>query len=156
MGVKVAGKESAMARVRVEIDARFDASVDVAIVGAGAAGLVAALRARESGAEVLILERDALPSGSTALSAGLIPAAATRFQAAARIEDSPEAFAADILAKAHGEPDPRRRGPARAHHRSSRRMAGGPAWAPVLGHRRLHLSRPLGPPDARPAQPLRP
>ncbi len=105
MGVKVVGEESAMARVRVETDAAFDASVDVAIVGAGAAGLVAALRAREAGADVLILERDALPSGSTALSAGLIPAPATRFQAEAGIEDSAEAFAADIMAKAHGEPD---------------------------------------------------
>ena len=92
----------------VEPDASFDASVDVAIVGAGAAGLVAALRAREAGAEVFVLERDALPSGSTALSAGLIPAPATRFQAAAGIQDNAEAFAADIMAKAHDEPDPPR------------------------------------------------
>ncbi len=106
MGVKVARKESAMAQVRLEPGATFDATVDVAIVGAGAAGLVAALRAREAGADVLLLERDPLPSGSTALSAGLIPAPATRFQAAAGIADSAEAFAADILAKAHGEPDP--------------------------------------------------
>ncbi len=99
-------KESAMALVRREPGAEFDVSVDVAIIGAGAAGLVAALRARESGAEVLLLERDPLPSGSTALSAGLIPAPATRFQAAAGIADSADAFAADIMAKAHGEPDP--------------------------------------------------
>ena len=106
MRVKMGAKESAMARVTVEPEARFDANVDVVIVGAGAAGLVAALRAREAGAEVLILERDALPSGSTALSAGLVPAPATRFQAAAGIADSAEAFAADIMAKAHDEPDP--------------------------------------------------
>ncbi len=106
MGVKVVEKESAMARVRVEPGASFDVSVDVAIVGAGAAGLVAALRAREAGADVLVLERDPLPSGSTALSAGLIPAPATRFQASAGIADSADAFAADIMAKAHGEPDP--------------------------------------------------
>ncbi len=106
MGVKVARKESVMARVRQEPGATFDANVDVAIVGAGAAGLVAALRAREAGADVLLLERDPLPSGSTALSAGLIPAPSTRFQAGAGIADSVEAFAADIMAKAHGEPDP--------------------------------------------------
>ncbi len=106
MGVKVAEKESAMARVRLEPEANFDTHVDVAIIGAGAAGLVAALRAREAGAEVLLLERDPLPAGSTALSAGLIPAPATRFQAAAGIADSAEAFAADIMAKAHGQPDP--------------------------------------------------
>lgn len=84
----------------------FEVEGDVVIVGAGAAGLVAALAAREAGADVLVLERDALPRGSTALSAGLIPAPGTRFQAAAGIEDSVELFAADILAKAHGEPDP--------------------------------------------------
>lgn len=84
----------------------FEAHVPVVIIGAGAAGLVAALRAHADGAAVLVLERDPLPRGSTALSAGLVPAAATRWQRAAGIEDSPERFAADIMAKAHGEPDP--------------------------------------------------
>ena len=84
----------------------FDVTVPVLIVGAGAAGLVAALRAREAGREVVILERDAIPSGSTALSAGLVPAAGTRWQREAGIGDDPVLFAADILAKAKGEPDP--------------------------------------------------
>lgn len=86
--------------------AAFEASVDVAVIGAGAAGLVAALRAKAAGAEVLVLERDALPRGSTALSAGLVPAAGTRFQAEAGLADSEDRFVADILAKAHHEPDP--------------------------------------------------
>jgi fumarate reductase flavoprotein subunit len=84
----------------------FEASCDVLVIGAGAAGLIAALRAREAGADVLVLERDKLPRGSTALSAGLIPAAETRFQREAGISDSKSDFAADIMAKAHGEPDP--------------------------------------------------
>jgi fumarate reductase flavoprotein subunit len=84
----------------------FGAHVPTVIIGAGAAGLVAALAAREAGQEVLVLERDAVPSGSTALSAGLIPAAGTRFQAEAGIEDDPARFAADIQRKAHGENDP--------------------------------------------------
>ncbi len=87
-------------------DATFEACADVLIVGAGAAGLVAALAGSEAGAEVVLVERDAVPSGSTALSAGLVPAAATRFQRDAGIADSPELFAADIMAKAEGEPDP--------------------------------------------------
>ncbi|MFT8244861.1 FAD-dependent oxidoreductase [Roseomonas sp. BN140053] len=85
---------------------RFALVLPVVIVGAGAAGLVAALAARAAGAEVLVLERDAVPRGSTALSAGLVPAAGTRWQREAGIEDSPARFAADISAKAHGEPDP--------------------------------------------------
>ena len=78
----------------------WDATTDVVIVGAGAAGLTAALAASEAGAEVLVLERDAVPSGSTALSSGFIPAPATRFQRAIGVEDSPELFAADIQHKA--------------------------------------------------------
>ncbi|MGL4325561.1 MAG: FAD-dependent oxidoreductase, partial [Beijerinckiaceae bacterium] len=78
---------------------------DVVIIGAGAAGLIAALRAAEAGASVLVLERDALPQGSTARSAGLIPAAGTRWQAQSGIVDSPQKFAQDILHKAHHEPD---------------------------------------------------
>ena len=84
----------------------FDVEMPVVIIGAGAAGLVAALAARGAGAEVLVLERDPLPRGSTALSAGLVPAAGTRWQRAAGIADSPDRFAADIMAKAHGQPDP--------------------------------------------------
>jgi len=92
--------------VRDAAEARFSMKMPLVVIGAGAAGLVAALSAAETGAEVLVVERDALPRGSTALSAGLVPAAGTRWQRAAGIEDSADAFAADIMAKAHHEPDP--------------------------------------------------
>lgn len=81
--------------------------VPVVIVGAGACGLTAALAARDAGAEVLVLERDASPSGSTALSSGFIPAAGTRYQRAACIDDSPALFAEDVQRKNHGEADQR-------------------------------------------------
>jgi fumarate reductase flavoprotein subunit len=86
-------------------DPQFEVTTDVLIIGGGAAGLIAALRAKEAGASVLVLERDALPRGSTALSAGLIPAAGTCFQKAVGITDSESQFARDIMDKAHGEPD---------------------------------------------------
>lgn len=85
--------------------AGFTASVPVVIVGAGAAGLCAALSANQAGADVIVLERDSIPRGSTALSAGLIPAAATRFQKALNISDDPVLFAHDVARKAHGEAD---------------------------------------------------
>ena len=94
------------ARVVTEADPAFDTEVPVAIIGAGAAGLVAALACRGAGVEPLVIERDAVPRGSTSLSAGLIPAAGTRFQTAHGIADSVMAFAADIQKKAHGEADP--------------------------------------------------
>lgn len=80
----------------------FDFEVPVVIVGAGACGLVAALAAHDAGQEVMVLERDENPSGSTSLSAGLIPAPCTRLQKEAGIEDSPELFAQDLVAKTHG------------------------------------------------------
>jgi fumarate reductase flavoprotein subunit len=83
----------------------FDSEVPVLIIGAGAAGMCAALAASEAGIEPVLIERDAVPSGSTALSAGLIPAAGTRFQRERGITDTPELFAQDIARKAHNEAD---------------------------------------------------
>src|ERR1700730_9210130 len=94
-----------MSAVSYAFDAKFDVDVPLLIVGAGAAGLCAALAAKEAGVEVLVIERDAVPAGSTALSAGLIPAAATRLQRARGIVDSPQRFAFDIQRKAKGEAD---------------------------------------------------
>jgi fumarate reductase flavoprotein subunit len=82
--------------------ATFQAAVPVLIIGGGAAGLVAALAARDTGVEVVVLERDAAPQGSTALSSGFVPAAGTRFQRAKGIDDSPELFARDLQKKAKG------------------------------------------------------
>ena len=94
-----------MSEVRPADDVDFDSEVPLLIIGSGAAGLCAALAASEADVEPVVIERDAVPSGSTALSAGLIPAAGTRFQGAAGITDSPDLFAADISRKAHGEAD---------------------------------------------------
>ncbi len=91
--------------VRPASGVAFDAEAEVLIIGAGAAGLVAALAAREAGAEPVVMERDAVPRGSTALSAGLVPAAGTRWQRAANIDDDPNRFAADILRKTKGRAD---------------------------------------------------
>jgi fumarate reductase flavoprotein subunit len=94
-----------MSRILID-DLPFDATVPIAIVGAGAAGLCAALAAREAGADPVVFERDAVPQGSTALSAGLVPAPGTAAQRASGIADSVDLFARDIQVKAHGEADP--------------------------------------------------
>jgi fumarate reductase flavoprotein subunit len=79
----------------------FDAaSTPVAIIGGGACGLVAALALHQHGIECIIIERDALPQGSTALSSGFIPAPCTLAQTRQSIVDSVEAFANDIQVKA--------------------------------------------------------
>lgn len=90
-----------MAVIRDRVPA-FSASVPVVVVGAGAAGALAALAARDTGAKVLVLDRDASPTGATALSSGMIPAAGTAAQRAADIADTPDHFASDIQAKSGG------------------------------------------------------
>jgi fumarate reductase flavoprotein subunit len=93
--------------VVVDAGRRFDAGVPMLVIGAGACGLVAALAARDAGAEVLVLERDAQPSGSTALSSGFIPACATRWQRAKGLADPVAQMVADVQRKNHDEADPR-------------------------------------------------
>ena len=92
-----------MSNVAFSKGEHFATQVPLLIIGAGAAGLCAALAAKEAGGDVVVLERDASPNGSTALSAGLIPAAGTKFQLAKGISDNPQMFAADIVRKANGE-----------------------------------------------------
>ena len=87
-------------------EANFDAEVPIIVIGAGACGLVAALAATSDGGEVVVLERDPVPQGSTALSSGLIPAAGTKAQEAQGLIDSADQMAADIINKAHRGNDP--------------------------------------------------
>jgi fumarate reductase flavoprotein subunit len=72
----------------------------IAIVGGGACGLVAALTLHHLGIDSIVIERNALPQGSTALSSGFIPAPCTFAQARQGITDSVESFVNDIQKKA--------------------------------------------------------
>jgi fumarate reductase flavoprotein subunit len=81
--------------------------VDVAVVGAGGCGLVAAIAAADLGASVFVLEKTQVPLPNTARSTGMIPAAGTRWQRDAGIDDSPATFAADMRRKTHGDGDER-------------------------------------------------
>jgi fumarate reductase flavoprotein subunit len=72
--------------------------VDVLVVGAGACGLAAAIAAADEGASVAILEKLGRPGGNSALSTGSVPAAGSRFQRDAGIDDSPAKLVADLRA----------------------------------------------------------
>jgi fumarate reductase flavoprotein subunit len=80
----------------------WDAETDVLVVGGGGGGLVAALAARESGAEVALVEKYDRLGGNTALSSGSVPGAGTRFQQAAGINDSPDLLTHDIMRRTNG------------------------------------------------------
>jgi fumarate reductase flavoprotein subunit len=85
---------------------RWHIEVDVLVVGAGGCGLVAALKAAETGAEVFVLEKEKEPGGNTSLSQAMVPAAGTQAQTVAGIIDSPALMTEDILKKNHHGSDP--------------------------------------------------
>ena len=98
-----------MSKVSPSSGIAFAENVPVLVIGGGACGLTAALKAHDAGAEVVVLERDTALAGSTAMSSGFIPAAGTRCQLAAGLSesDSTDALAGDILAKSKGLSDVR-------------------------------------------------
>jgi len=67
----------------------WDEEADVVVVGFGGAGASAALQARESGAEVILVDRFG-GGGTTSYSGGVIYAGATRFQREAGFNDTVE------------------------------------------------------------------
>ncbi len=81
------------------------AEIPVIVIGGGGTGLCAALAVRDAGKDVFVIERDKQPLGTTAMSTGLIPAAGSKIQQAAGVEDSPQLFADDIKGKASGKVD---------------------------------------------------
>jgi fumarate reductase flavoprotein subunit len=74
-----------------------DTQLDVLVVGAGGCGLVAAIAAARRGISVGIVEKLGRPGGNSALSTGSVPAANSRFQREAGIEDSPERMYDDLI-----------------------------------------------------------
>lgn len=93
--------------IRRTLPDHVDIETDVLVIGAGACGLVASLAAHDGGADVVVVERDTSPSGSTSMSSGFIPAPATKAQRAAGIaDDEPARFEHDIQQKAKGRAVP--------------------------------------------------
>jgi hypothetical protein len=87
--------------------ADWDRIVDVVIVGSGGAALVAATMAADEGAEVLVVEKDELLGGTTAVSGGGIWLPNNHVMAEAGIPDSKEAALTYIERVCDGRaPDP--------------------------------------------------
>ena len=89
----------------VPVPEKWDYEADVIVVGAGTAGLPAAIVAAEAGAKVAILELMSYCASSLAL-INFGPAfAGTDEQKAAGIQDSPEQFYKDGVELAKGDPE---------------------------------------------------
>lgn len=90
--VTQAGGDAEALKIPAEKDGAEAAlyNVDVVVVGAGAAGLSAAITAQEAGANVLLLEKGGVSGGSTVRSGGKILAAGTPWQEKQGFTDTPE------------------------------------------------------------------
>jgi len=77
--------------------------VDVVVIGGGAAGMVAALRAARTGLSVALFEKSVQHGCNTQVSSGSLAAAGTRWQEAAGVEDSPQQQADDIVRESGDE-----------------------------------------------------
>jgi flavocytochrome c len=75
---------------------------DVVVVGAGFAGLAAAIEARKAGASVLVIEKMRAPGGNSIISDGGLAAAGTALQGRHGIEDTAELFYRDMLRAGQG------------------------------------------------------
>ncbi|MES2639001.1 MAG: FAD-dependent oxidoreductase [Myxococcota bacterium] len=79
--------------------------VDVLVIGAGAAGLAAALEAWQAGASVRILEREDDFGGSAAWAGGLMMFSGTPEQLAAGVTDSPATLLSEWASFTGGDPN---------------------------------------------------
>jgi fumarate reductase flavoprotein subunit len=82
----------------------WELECDVLIIGAGTAGLAAAIEAADAGAEVAVLEQMPKPGGSLSVCAGNINFAGSDYQRERGIEDSPDKYYEDGLEGCRGEP----------------------------------------------------
>ncbi len=79
---------------------------EVVVVGAGGAGMAAAIMLKQSGKDFLILEKMPYVGGNTTKATGGMNAAETHYQKEQGIEDSTALFAADTMKGGHALNDP--------------------------------------------------
>ncbi len=79
---------------------------DIVIIGAGGAGMAAAIMAHQAGMNFVILEKMPYVGGNTTKATGGMNAAETHYQKEQGIEDSKALFAADTMKGGHAKNDP--------------------------------------------------
>src|SRR3954470_4205054 len=107
----------------------WDSSVDFVIAGSGGGGMVAALTAADAGASALVLEKQALVGGSTAMSGGIVWIPNNPVMQADGVADSYED------AMAHFEADVGDVGPASSLERRHAFLTAGPEMVSFLQER---------------------
>ena len=100
---------SGIAHAECRNDVKWDESYEVIVVGAGGAGMAAAVKAAQTGAKnILVLEKLAFTGGNTLIAQGFINAADPVRQPRQGIKDSPENHMKQTLAAGDFRGDPER------------------------------------------------
>jgi urocanate reductase len=94
------------ARAQEAVPKKWDRTFDVVVVGAGGAGLAAAVTAADKGTSVIVLEKMAAIGGNTVISGGFLNAADPKRQGKLNIQDSPENHFKQTLAAGDYRADP--------------------------------------------------
>ncbi len=113
----IAALKDALTQAGVDVDQMGEASqsaeakedvtldTDIVVVGGGAAGLSAALRAAQQGKQVILLEKMAVVGGASAMAGSGTMATGSDWQKEDGFEDSPEKLKADLMANGHNYND---------------------------------------------------
>lgn len=96
---KASGKSEKAAEVK-------NGNCDIVIIGAGGAGLAAAIEGVQNGAKVIVLEKMGVAGGNTTSATGGLNAAETKIQKELGIEDTKEQFYADTMKGGYNKNDP--------------------------------------------------
>ena len=95
-GIGVVRADSTAGQVRVA-DVDFASEIDLLIVGAGNAGMPAAIQAADLGGRVMLVDKNSFTGGMLNISGGHISAANSKLQISKGIEDSPAAHYRDAI-----------------------------------------------------------
>ena len=96
---KASGKSEKAAEVK-------NGNCDIVIIGAGGAGLAAAIEGVQNGTKVIVLEKMGVAGGNTTSATGGLNAAETKIQKQLGIEDTKEQFYADTMKGGYNKNDP--------------------------------------------------
>ncbi|ACD97242.1 flavocytochrome c [Trichlorobacter lovleyi] len=102
----IPGGAAAAVPLKLKKSARKAESTDVVVIGAGAAGMTAAITAHDAGAKVILLEKQPITGGNSMLAAGGMNAAETKFQNTKGIKDSVELMYQDTMKGGKNMGDP--------------------------------------------------
>lgn len=101
--IKATAAATLFARAGHAVDTKI---YDVVIVGAGNAGLPAAIFAAQRGLSVAIIETASAIGGTLHLSSGQMSAAGTKLQKSKGIDDAPQIHFDDVMRISKGTADP--------------------------------------------------